>query len=67
MDQVQGKEGSMLPWEGQCMDRETRHKLGVFKKILMDLLQRDPAERKSMADFCGTCNRILAGTTVTAM
>jgi hypothetical protein len=63
MDEILGKDGRLLPWEGARLDMATRRKLGIFKNILLDLLHRDPAKRKSMAEFCQACHRVLSGTT----
>lgn len=45
-------EGSTLPWEeGRISDKETK-KLGKFRKPIMELLQRDPRQRATVAEFC---------------
>jgi hypothetical protein len=63
MDQIQGKDGQLLPWEGERMNAAVKQKLGIFRHTVLHLLQREPAKRKSMAEFCETCNRVLSGTT----
>ena len=49
--------------EDACMRAASRRKLWVFRSSLMSLLSRDPSQRPSMAKFCATCNRVLAGST----
>lgn len=61
MDQIQGVNGGEMPWEGSRLTREKRNALGVFRDSLLMLLNRDPALRPSMAQFCETCNLVLAG------
>lgn len=65
MDRIMGERGLQMPWEGAQMTRSLRRKLGVFKDALMQLVDRDPAKRPSMADFCHTCNQVLGGTSMT--
>jgi hypothetical protein len=64
MDRIEGLNGQELPWEGQNLTPANRRQLGVFRGTLMELLNRDPAERPSMENFCDTCNRVLAGTSL---
>lgn len=51
-----------LPWEG-TLTPAVRRKLGVFKNIVLKLLNRDPTERLSMSEFCVSCDRVVIGTT----
>jgi serine/threonine protein kinase len=61
MDRIEGLNGKQLPWEGQGNTRAIRKRLGIFKAPIISLLSRDPLERPSMAEFCNSCNRVLAG------
>jgi hypothetical protein len=63
MDRIQGLNGLQLPWEGDNLTTANRRKLGIFKGSLLKLLDRDPAERPSMEEFCDACTRVLAGST----
>lgn len=63
MDQIEGVNETELPWEGTLLTAANRKQLGIFRPTIMSLLSRDPAERPSMAQFCDTCNRVLAGST----
>lgn len=63
MDCMQGENGRQLPWEGDDFTPVNRRRLGVFRDIRMLLLARDSAARPSMAEFCDTCDRVLAGNT----
>lgn len=60
MDHIQGMNGLQLPWEG-TVQPAVRRQLGIFKGNVLHLLARDPAERPSMAEFCRSCDRALAG------
>jgi hypothetical protein len=62
MDVIQQKNGKQCRWEGTALSPETRKKLGIFKNILLELLDRNPLKRPSMAEFCAACNRILSST-----
>ena len=56
-----------LPWEGERLCQQTRQRLGIFCKGVLGLLQRDPAQRARMTDFCNTCNDVvMTNTTVGA-
>ena len=61
MDRIEGMHGHQLPWDDACMTATNRRRLGVFRNILLALLSRDPSQRPSMAKFCETCDRVLAG------
>ena len=63
MDQIQGLNGEMMAWEGNRLTPAKRNALGVFRNSLLKLLNHDPAQRPSMAQFCETCNRVLSGGT----
>ena len=63
MDCIQGLNGKQLPWEGSRLTPKNRRRLGIFKSSVTALLSRDPRQRPSMAHFCYTCNRVLAGST----
>jgi hypothetical protein len=64
MDQIQGRHGRMLPWEGSNLTPRDRAKLGVFASSVLKLLDRDPAKRPSMAKFCRICERVLSGSSM---
>ena len=61
MDQVEGRNGHMLPWEGERLTPAIKRKLGIFRVEILRLLDRVPERRPSMVDFCTTCSRILTG------
>lgn len=63
MDQIQGVNGQKMAWEGSKLTSKKRNALGVFRNSLLKLLNREPALRPSMAEFCDTCNRVLTGGT----
>ena len=63
MDRIEGVNGGQLPWEGISLTPGNRRKLGIFRTSLMALLARDARQRPSMAAFCDTCDRVLAGST----
>ena len=63
MDCIQGLNGKQLPWEGSQLTPKNRRKLGIVRGSLMALLTRDPSQRPSMAQFCDSCDRVLAGST----
>lgn len=63
MDTIEGVNGQLLPWEGDTLSATHRKQLGVFRPIVTSLLERDPAQRPSMAQFCEACDRVLAGIT----
>lgn len=62
MDRIEGRNGLQLPWEGD-MSPKVRRKLGIFRATVLKLLERDPAKRPSMKEFCASCDRVLAGST----
>ena len=50
-----------LPWERMTV--ATRKTLGAFKGPIMQLLNRDPSQRPSMAQFYDNCNAIFSTST----
>lgn len=54
MDQIEGVNGEMLPWEGERLTPQVRSQLRLFQDALLQLLHRDPLQRPSMAQFCRT-------------
>lgn len=62
MDRIQGQNGLSLPWEG-TLSPVVRRQLGIFRASVLQLLSRNPSERPSMAEFCVSCDRVLAGST----
>ena len=63
MDAIEGRNGQALPWEGAGLTPVNRRKLGIVRESLMALLVREPSRRPSMATFCDSCDRVLAGST----
>ena len=63
MDCLEGANGRSLPWEGGNLSPGNRTRLGGLRTVVMQLLSRDADERPSMAQFCDSCARVLAGTT----
>ena len=63
MDRIEGRQDGTLPWEDACMTATYSRRLGVFRNSLMALVSRDPSQRPSLAHFCATCHRVLAGST----
>lgn len=59
MDQIQGVNGEMLPWEGERLTPQVKSKLRLFHGTLLQLLHREPEERPSMKQFCRTCAKVL--------
>lgn len=64
MDQIEGVNGALLPWEGDRLTDAVRSKLRLFKGALLQLLHRDPLQRPSMREFCRTCSHVLGETTI---
>lgn len=64
MDQIEGVNGEMLPWEGERLTPNVRSKLRLFQDALLQLLHRDPEQRPSMKQFCRTCAGILGDNSV---
>lgn len=54
-----------FPWEAGSLRSDTRRQLGVFRKPVLELLRRDPAERASSQDFCAACLAIVSKSTTT--
>lgn len=63
MDQIEGCNGQLLPWEGGNFSPTAKSQLGIFRRYILKLLERDPSLRPSMAQFCDMCSRILTATT----
>jgi hypothetical protein len=61
MDQIEGRNGKQLPWEGMCLLDEHKKCLGVFRDSLMMLLICDPAMRPSMQQLHENCEALLTG------
>lgn len=47
-----------LPWEGTRAAPDTMRKLRSLRSPIMLLLERDPARRLSMQQFCESCDDI---------
>jgi hypothetical protein len=63
MDQIEGRNGKKLPWEGANLTAEKRSCLGLFRENILMLLSRDPAKRPCMEQFYKNCENVLAGST----
>lgn len=46
-----------MPWEGE-MSADMHRKLGAFKGLILQLLQRNPRRRVSLRHFHTTCTRL---------
>ena len=55
--------GREAPWEAPATAPALLKKLGYFRKPVLALLDRDPLERPSMAEFHQACRHVLAHTT----
>ena len=64
MDQIEGVNGEVLPWEGERLTPQVKSQLRLFQDALLQLLHRDCAQRPSMAQFCRTCARIVGDQSV---
>lgn len=60
MDKIEGKKGQKLPWERNPMKPRLAQKLGMFRKLVLALLNRDPSKRPPMKTFCTACTRVLS-------
>lgn len=54
-----------LPWEGGLSPR-TQRRLGILRRPVLQLLQREPSRRSTMEDFCDSCGHILTSRTMEA-
>jgi hypothetical protein len=61
MDQIEGRNGKQLPWEGLSLLDEHKKHLGVCRDSLMMLLSRDPSMRPSMEQLYDNCEALLTG------
>jgi hypothetical protein len=61
MDQIEGRNGKQLPWEGLSLLDEHKKCLGVCRDSLMMLLSRDTSMRPSMEQLHETCEALLTG------
>lgn len=52
-----------LPWEGERLTGAQRTRLGVFRRPVLQLLERDPARRPTLQQFCDMCTSIFSATT----
>lgn len=62
MDRIQGKGGRKLPWEATPMKPRLKQKLGMFRELVLQVLNRDPAKRPSMRRFCDACHHLMSST-----
>jgi hypothetical protein len=61
MDQIEGRNGKQLPWEGLSLLEKHKKCLGVFRESLMMLLSRDTSMRPSMEQLYENCEALLTG------
>lgn len=61
-EQIVGRNGAKLPWEGGPRSHRILGSLGIFSPAILGLLRRDPAARLSVVSFCRTCREALGGT-----
>lgn len=61
VSQLRGE--SDLPWEGERLSKVER-KLGKMRGPVLALLNRDPAQRMTAAQFVRECNSLFAVDTV---
>jgi hypothetical protein len=61
MDQIEGRNGKQLPWEGESLNDEHRKSLGVCRDSLMMLLSRDSSMRPTMQQLYENCEALLTG------
>eukprot|EP00892_Ulva_mutabilis_P011411 jgi/Ulvmu1/8642/UM046_0047.1 len=59
--QLLGKQA--LPWEEGQLSAAQRSRLGVFRRPVLQLLERDPVRRPSLQQFCDMCTSIFSATT----
>lgn len=52
-----------LPWEDPATAPVILKRFGLFKDVILELLDRDPDARPSMVDFTRSCRQVLALTT----
>lgn len=52
-----------LPWEDPATAPAILKRFGLFKAVILELLERDPDARPSMIDFMRSCRQVLALTT----
>ena len=50
---------AQLPWEGANLTMEHKERLGVLRKAVLQLLERDPARRPSMRAFSDKCRALM--------
>lgn len=58
--QILGEES--LPWEPEEKGKELLHRAGVFKGMVLELLNRDPQKRLSIQAFQDQCSSVLERT-----
>ena len=49
-----------LPWEDPVTAPAILKRFGLFKDVILELLDRDPNARPSMLDFTRSCRQVLA-------
>lgn len=52
-----------LPWEDPAKAPAIHKRFGLFKDVILELLERDPDLRPSMSSFTRSCRQVLALTT----
>lgn len=59
---ITGEGTEKLPWEITPLDTAIKKHLGVFRKVVLQLLDRNPANRPDMQQFCAVCQRVFSET-----
>ena len=59
---ITGRGRRQLPWERVPLDAAVRAQLGAFRRVVLQLLDRNPLGRPSMQEFCAACERVFAQT-----
>ena len=54
---LEGREA--LPWEGE-LSAEVQRKFGVFRRPVLQLLQREPSRRSTLEAFHASCTHMFA-------
>ena len=52
--------GRVLPWDEERLTAKDKTKLGIFRKPILKLLRRNPAERTTAREFCDECCSLFA-------
>lgn len=50
---------AQLPWEGANLTMEHKGRLGVLRKAVLQLLDRDPSRRSPLRSFAEKCKSLI--------